>query len=58
MGTIPQIDRAGCVIMTDWDFDDDEDFFDGLVEGAFWFGPWWITVLVIIFSLFMWWIHL
>ncbi len=41
--------------MSDWDHDGDEDFADGLVEGAFWFGPWQLSLLIVVASLLFWW---
>ena len=37
--------------MSDWDHDGDEDFTDGLAEGAFWYGPWQLAFLVVVVSL-------
>jgi len=31
----------------DWDCDGDEDFTDGVLDGAFWFGPTWLGLLIL-----------
>ncbi len=42
----------------DWDDDGDEDFTDGLIEGAFFFGPWTLSFLIVVACLLIWvWHH-
>ncbi len=38
----------------DWDGDGDEDFTDGLIEGAFMFGPWGLSLLILVACLLLW----
>lgn len=37
--------------MSDWDHDGDEDYVDGIIEGAFWAGPGWLAALICVVSL-------
>ena len=41
----------------DWDSDGDEDYVDGLIEGAVWFGPWQAVLAVVAACLILWGVH-
>jgi hypothetical protein len=38
----------------DWDHDGDSDFDDGFIEAAFWFGPGWLTLLIVAVVIGLW----
>lgn len=38
----------------DWDHDGDEDYADGFIEGVYWFGPWQLSLLIVVGSLLLW----
>lgn len=41
----------------DWNDDGNDDHDDGLIEGAFIFGPWWVSLAIILILVLLWTYH-